>query len=39
MAKTLEVERPYINLKEYHEYKSRGLDILERNKEKILREE
>ena len=39
MAKTLEVERPYTNLKEYHEYKSKGLDILERNKEKILREE
>ena len=25
--------------KEYHEYKSKGIDILERNKEKILREE
>lgn len=37
MAKALEVERPYTNLKEYQTYKSKGHDILERNKEKILR--
>lgn len=39
MAKTLEVERPYTNLKEYHEYKSKGLDILEKNKDRIFKEE
>ena len=39
MAKTLEVERPYTNLKEYHEYKKRGLDILEQHKDKIIGEE
>ena len=39
MAKALEVERPYTNLKEYHDYKSKGLDILEMNREKILEED
>ena len=39
MAKTLEVERPYTNLKEYFEYKKKGLSVLEKNKEKILEEE
>jgi len=36
MAKALEIERPYTNLKQYHDYKIRGLDILVKNKEKIL---
>ncbi len=36
MAKALEIERPYTNLKQYHEYKSRGLDVLAKNKDKIL---
>lgn len=39
MAKTLEAERPYTNLKEYREYKKRGLDILEQHKDKIIRVE
>ncbi len=36
MAKALEIERPYTNLKQYHEYKSKGLDVLAKNKDKIL---
>ncbi|MDD7275211.1 MAG: type II restriction endonuclease [Treponema sp.] len=32
MAKSLEVVRPYSNLKEYHAYKSKGLCSLENNK-------
>lgn len=39
MAKALEVERPYTNLKEYFEYKKKGLDVLERNKDKFGMEE
>ena len=39
MAKALEVERPYTNLKEYFEYKKKGLDVLERNKDKFGVEE
>lgn len=39
MAKTLEIERPYTNLKEYHEYKKRGLAVLEQHKDKIIGEE
>lgn len=39
MAKALETERPYTNLQEYHEYKKKGLDILEKNKDKILQGE
>lgn len=31
MAKEAEIERPYMNLKTYFEYKKRGLDVLERN--------
>lgn len=39
MAKTLEIDRPYTNLKEYHEYKKRGLSVLEQHKDKIIGEE
>ena len=39
MAKALELERPYTNLKEYHEYKSKGRDVLEKNKAEIAQEE
>ena len=39
MAKALEIERPYTNLKEYFEYKKKGLDVLERNKDKFGVEE
>ena len=39
MAKALEVERPYTNLKEYFEYKKKGLDVLERNKDNFGVEE
>ena len=39
MAKALEVERPYTNLKDYFEYKKKGLDVLERNKDKFGMEE
>lgn len=35
MAKTLDMERPYTNLKEYHNYKNKGADILHKNKAKI----
>lgn len=36
MAKALEIKRPYINLKTYLEYKSKGIDILKEHKEEIL---
>ncbi len=36
MASVLETTRPYTNLQEYHAYKSKGLDILERNKKDII---
>lgn len=39
MAKALEVERPYTNLKEYHDYKTRGLDVLEMHRSKISKED
>ncbi len=35
MAKALETERPYTNLKTYLEYKQRGINILEEHKEEI----
>lgn len=35
MAKSLEIDRPYTNLKEYQNYKTKGLDILEKHKEEI----
>jgi len=37
MAKTLEIKRPYINLKTYLQYKEAGLDILKGHKEEILK--
>ncbi|WP_294232214.1 type II restriction endonuclease [uncultured Chryseobacterium sp.] len=36
MAKALEIKRPYINLKTYLEYKSKGIDILKAHKDEIL---
>lgn len=39
MAATLETSRPYTNLKEYLEYKSRNSEILSKNKEKIEKSE
>lgn len=35
MAKALEIQRPYTNLKSYLEYKQRGINILEEHKEEI----
>ncbi|MCD9186840.1 MAG: EcoRV family type II restriction endonuclease [Pyrinomonadaceae bacterium] len=35
MAKTLDIPRPYTNLKTYLEYKQRGIDILQEHKEEI----
>lgn len=35
MAKALEIPRPYTNLKNYLEYKQRGIDILQDHKEEI----
>lgn len=35
MAKALEINRPYINLKTYLEYKQRGIDILKAHQDKI----
>jgi hypothetical protein len=35
MAKALEIERPYINLKTYLEYKQRGIDVLKEHQDKI----
>lgn len=36
MAKALEIKRPYINLKTYIEYKSRGIDTLRQHKAEII---
>lgn len=36
MASVLETARPYTNLQEYHAYKAKGLDVLERNKPNII---
>lgn len=36
MAKALEISRPYMNLKSYFEYKSKGVDILLSHKDEIL---
>ncbi|MDQ6787829.1 MAG: EcoRV family type II restriction endonuclease [Acidobacteriota bacterium] len=36
MAKALEIQRPYTNLKSYLEYKQRGINILAEHKEEIL---
>ncbi len=36
MAKALEIERPYMNLKSYLEYKKRGMDILFAHEDEIL---
>jgi len=36
MAKALEINRPYMNLKSYFEYKSKGVDILLSHKDEIL---
>ena len=36
MAKALEIKRPYINLKTYIEYKSRGIDTLREHKAEII---
>lgn len=35
MAKALEIERPYINLKTYLEYKQRGIDVLKEHQDQI----
>lgn len=35
MAKSLELDRPYTNLKEYQQYKAKGLDILEQHRAEI----
>lgn len=37
MARALEVERPYTNLKTYIEYKERGIDILKVHEDEILK--
>lgn len=36
MAKALETDRPYTNLKTYLEYKSRGVDILKAHEQEIM---
>ncbi|HZY62492.1 MAG TPA: type II restriction endonuclease [Edaphobacter sp.] len=36
MAKALEIERPYTNLKTYLEYKKRGIEILTQHEDEIL---
>ncbi|MGP8260390.1 MAG: type II restriction endonuclease [Acidobacteriaceae bacterium] len=36
MAKALEIERPYTNLKTYLEYKKRGIDVLAAHEDEIL---
>ena len=36
MAKALEIQRPYINLKSYLEYKQRGINILAEHREEII---
>ncbi len=35
MAKALDIERPYVNLKTYLEYKKRGIDTLREHEEEI----
>lgn len=35
MAKALDIERPYINLKTYLEYKQRGMDALRKYAKEI----
>ncbi len=35
MAKALEIERPYTNLKSYLEYKQRGIDVLKAHQDEI----
>ena len=35
MAKALEIERPYTNLKSYLEYKQRGIDVLKKHQDEI----
>lgn len=35
MAKALEIERPYTNLKSYFEYKQRGIDVLKKHQNEI----
>lgn len=35
MAKALEIERPYTNLKTYLEYKQRGIDVLKEHQDEI----
>ena len=37
MAKALEIERPYTNLKSYLAYKERSIDILKEHKEEIIK--
>jgi hypothetical protein len=37
MARALEVQRPYTNLKQYIEYKKRGIDILKVHEDQILK--
>ena len=37
MAKALEIQRPYTNLKTYLDYKAKGIDILEEHKEEIIK--
>jgi len=37
MAKALDIERPYVNLKTYLEYKKRGIDTLREHEEEITR--
>lgn len=35
MAQALGVQRPYMNLKSYVEYKQRGMDVIEAHKQEI----
>ena len=37
MARALEVERPYMNIKTYLAYKKKGIDILTAHEEEIKR--
>lgn len=37
MAKALEIQRPYTNLKTYLEYKERGINVLEKHKSEIIK--
>ena len=36
MAKNMDIERPYTNLKSYFDYKKKGIDILAANEEEIM---